>query len=426
MTASPEAVSVLPTAAEPDTTRSLPAPATASERQQVVERRRALRALLRNPLLTPDGSDPDGFALVRRHARELREWLARYPGWSLHVDAEHARLRKIPADLTDGTRPARARRNDPPFNRRRYALTCLALAALERTDRQTTLGDLAEKVMALVGGDPALAAAGLTFDLTGRDQRRDLVAVVRFLLGLGLLTRVDGDEEAYLAQRGDALYTIHRPVLAAMLALRRGPSTVDAATFADRLAAISEEPLPDTDEGRRRRLRTRLVRRLLDDPVVYYDELDDTELDYLHRSRTKLLDELTAATGLVAEIRREGIALVDERGDATDLGLPEEGTDGHVTLLLAEHLADHARRAPGIPLPRSALHRHVAGLIAIHRKHWRKGVTDPGADAALADETVQRLAALRLVRIVDAGVVPLPAVARYALDPQPATQGELS
>jgi uncharacterized protein (TIGR02678 family) len=416
----PETVTVLPSPAEPEPDQR-PGPASVQERQQAAERRRALRALLRNPLLTPDGADPDGFALVRRHARELRDWFARHPGWSLHVDADHARLRKTPADLADATRPARARRADPPFTRRRYALACLALAALERTDRQTTLGDLAEQVMALVGGDPALAEAGMAFDLSGRDQRRDLVAVVRLLLGVGLLTRVDGDEEAYLAQRGDALYTIHRPVLAAMLALRRGPSTVDAGGLDARLAAISEEPLPETDEGRRRRLRTRLVRRLLDDPVVYYDELDDAELDYLHRSRAKLLDELCAATGLVAEIRREGIALVDERGDATDLGLPEEGTDGHVTLLVAEHLADHARTAPGTPLPRSALHRHVAGLIATHHRHWRKGVAEPGADAVLADDTVERLAALRLVRVVDDGVVPLPAIARYALEPQPAT-----
>ncbi|MGH3664598.1 MAG: TIGR02678 family protein, partial [Egibacteraceae bacterium] len=343
-------------------------------------------------------------------------WFAHYPGWSLHVDAEHARLRKVPTDLSDGTRPAHPRRGDVPFSRRRYVLLCLALVALEREDRQTTLGRLAEHVVALVGGDPALADAGIVFDLSGREQRRDLVAVVRMLLGLGLLVRVDGDEEAYLAERGDALYSINRPVLAAMLTVKRGPSSIEATALDARLAAITEEPLPETDQGRRRRLRSTVIRRLLDDPVTYYDDLDDDELGYLHRSRAALLAELADATGLVAEVRREGIALVDERGDLTDLALPEEGTDGHVTLLLAEYLADHARRRPTVAVSRAALHRHVADLVTAHRHHWRKGVAEPGADAALTDATVERLAALRLVRSTTEGVVPLPAIARYALD----------
>lgn len=392
-------------------------PPSAAERRRAL---RALRALLRSPLLTSHGPDPAAFGLVRRHAPWLREWLARNAGWSLYVDSEFARLRKVPAGTGDGSRPARARRGDPPFTRRRYVLLCLALAVLEREDRQTALGQLAERLVALVAGDPALAEAGMTFDLSGRDQRRDLVAVVRLLLDLRILVRVHGDEEAYLAERGDALYTINRPALAAMLSVKRGPSTVEAHDLETRLAAIMEEPLPDTDEGRTRRLRSRLTRRLLDDPVVYYDDLDDDELDYLHRTRARILAEITEATGLIPEVRREGIAMVDDRGDLTDVGLPEEGTDGHATLLLAEHLADHARRAPGAPVARAALHRHVAGLIAVHRSHWRRGVTEPGADAALADATIERLVTLGLARLEPDGVVPLPAIARFALDePQP-------
>jgi Protein of unknown function (DUF2398) len=58
----------------------------------------------------------------------------------------------------------------------------------------------------------------------------------------------------------------------------------------------------------------------------------------------------------------------------------------------------------------------VALLIAEHRHHWRKGVTEPGADQVLADDTITRLAALQLVHLELDGVVPLPAIARYALD----------
>ena len=123
--------------------------------------------------------------------------------------------------------------------------------------------------------------------------------------------------------------------------------------------------LPDTEDGRNRAIRHSLARRLLDDPVLYYSDLTEEERGYLDRQRGPLLKRLTDATGLVAEVRAEGIALIDSTGEATDLGMPEEGTDGHATLLLAEFLSERMRS--GIPGPVSAgalsgLPRHMAVL----------------------------------------------------------------
>lgn len=381
------------------------------------ERRQALRALLRRPLLSAAGAPSAEFGLVRRHAAWLREWLARHPGWTLQIDSETARLRKTPADLADATRPAREPGAGTPFSRRRYVILCLALAALERADRQTTLGRLADAVVAFASADPALAAAGMSFTLTGQDQRRDVVHVMRFLLDLRVLVRVHGDEQQYLAGRGDVLYNVNRPALAAMLNVRRGPSTIDDPALDRRLEALVDEPTPDTDDGRNRRLRSRLTRRLLDDPIVYYDALTDAERAYLSSQRAFVVGQIEEATGLVPEIRREGIAMVDEPGDLTDLGLPEEGTEGHLTLLLAEHLAGCARRDGPVAVGHAALRRHVADLIARYRAYWRKDVSEAGAEIALTAQTIERLEALRLVRRTDDGVVPLPALGRYALDP---------
>lgn len=379
------------------------------------ERRKAMRALLQNPLLTAQGSFSAEFGLVRRHAGWLRDWLAKETGWSLTVDSEVARLRKTPPDTSDGTRAACDAKSQLPFSRRRYVLVCLALAALERSDRQTTLGRLAEDVVSFASADPGLVAAGAGLSLENYDHRRDLVQVIRLLLDLRVLTRVQGDEQQYLAGRGDVLYNVSRPTLSAMLNVQRGPSTVDARTCDERLAAIADEPVPDIEEARNRRLRWHLVRRLLDDPVVYYDELSPEQLAYLHSQRPRLMREIHDATGLIPEVRREGIALVDDRGDVTDLGIPEEGTEGHVTLLLAEYLAQQLRRDSQVVLSRAAIHQQTARLIEEHRGHWRKNVTEPGAEVRLADETLERLEALRLVRTTEAGLHPLPAVARYAV-----------
>jgi uncharacterized protein (TIGR02678 family) len=381
------------------------------------ERQRALRALLQHPLITADGPQAAAFGLVRRHAEELRDWFGQQLHWSLQVTSEFARLRKTPPDGGDRTRAARDARTESPFTRGRYVLLCLALAALERSERQTTLGKLAESMFGFFTADPTLVACGLSFELKTMDERRDLVQVIRFLLECGVLRRVQGDEDHYLRDdRSDVLYTIHRPVLTAMLSVRRGPSTITTTDFEACLAAIVEEPVPDSDEGQNRQTRVRLMRRLVDDPVLYYEDLDHRERAYLDRQRGFMLPNLREATGMVSEIRAEGIALLDHLGDMTDLGLPEEGTEGHLTLLLAEYLADALRADQDVVVGFAALCAHTAELITEHRHHWRKDVTAPGADRLLTRITIERLEALRLVRRLEDGIRPLPAIARYALE----------
>jgi uncharacterized protein (TIGR02678 family) len=111
--------------------------------------------------------------------------------------------------------------------------------------------------------------------------------------------------------RSDVLYTINRPVLTAMLSVRRGPSTIQSTDFAECLAAIVEEPMPDSEDGQNRQIRIRLMRRLLDDPVLYYEDLDNRERAYLDRQRGFMLPHIREATGMCPEVRGEGIALLD-------------------------------------------------------------------------------------------------------------------
>ncbi len=394
---------------------------TAPSPEVEAERRRALRALLRNPLLPAAGETAREYMVVRRHSAWLKYWLATFPGWNVHIDAEAARLRKTPPNAADGTRPAIDATSGSPFSRRRYALLCLALLALERSDRQTTLGKIAEMIMEVVAADQGLQAAGMVFDISSHDQRRDLVHAVRFLLERGLLRRVHGGEQEFLNQTGasDALYEINRSILAVMLNVARSPSALHASAQApcsaeERAARIIEDPQPANEEARNRRIRSRLVRALLDDPVLYFSELSSEELAYLERQRGYLLRQIREASGLIPEIRREGIAMLDDAGDLTDLKLPEEGTDGHVTLLLAEWLAEHLRNCPGTALPFKAVEQQVANLIQVHGSRWRKAVREPGAETRVAEDALLRLQGLRLIRVTPEGVVPLAANGRYA------------
>ncbi len=389
------------------------------ERNRTDERRRAARALLMRPLLHPDHA---AFPLVRRHADWLREWFGREAGWNLRVEADFARLSKEVGATDDGTRAARpgTRPNDLPFSRRRYALLCLALAGLERGDNQVTLGRIGE-VTVTGAAEPDLSRTGLQFELRNRDDRRDLVAVVRLLLHLGVLARVAGEEDAYVRSEHDVLYDVNRRILSTLLVTRRGPSLVESAGVVPdglqgRLDAVGVRFVPDTREARNRALRQTLTARLLDDPVVYVADLDPEEQSYLLNQRHAITARIQEATGLIPEIRAEGLAMVDPDAELSDEPIPAEGTEGHIALLLADHLAQ-AAAAHGCDreLTWLELQEQVRAWARDYGRYWKKAAREPGGEPALCRQAAQRLVALGLARIGPVGVTALPAVGRYAL-----------
>ncbi len=378
------------------------------------ERSEALRALLMTPLMTPAHAE---FAAVRRHADELRAWFARETGWTLHIERDCARLYKRPADLQDASRGL------PDYDRRRYVLLCLACAVLERADPQITLRVLGDKLL-LLAAEPSLASRGFSFALQAQHERRELVAVCRSLLEWGVLARVAGDEEGFVrasaeASTADALYDVQRRVLAGMLASVRGPSTWSVedmpVTLEERLLAMVTEHVHDSDEGRRTAVRHQLSRRLLDDPVVYFDALDADQRAYFVNQRGAMAARLADATELIAEQRAEGLALIDESGALTDVAMPAEGTDAHVTLLVAEFLARQAREHDARSAPVSDVIAFVVQAKDRFGTYWRKSAREPGAEHELAHTALARLQKLQLLSWQGESVQPLPALARFAV-----------
>ncbi|HEX4077988.1 MAG TPA: TIGR02678 family protein [Rhizomicrobium sp.] len=387
------------------------------QRFQHEEFRTGLRALLMTPLMSPAHED---FAAVRRQAEALREWFLRETGWTLQVEREGARLYKRPGNVNDFLRGL------PGYDRRRYVLLCLACAVLERADPQITLRLLGERLLELAA-EPAL---DFTFTLEAQHERRELVSVCRTLLHLGILHRVAGDEETFVHVGGgqaDALYDVQRRMLAGMLAAVRGPSTWTPeeapVTFDERLRALTDETVADSDEGRRAALRHQLARRLLDDPVVYIETLDPEGRAYFLNQRGPMAARLCDAAGLVAEQRAEGLALVDEAGLLTDVAMPAEGTDAHVTLLVAQYLATGQKQRRGTdaeqaPLPGITEHE-IADFLRDARiqygRYWRKSAREPGAERELAAIAIENLEKLHLAARKAGTLHPLPALARFAL-----------
>jgi uncharacterized protein (TIGR02678 family) len=363
------------------------------------EQRQAVRLLLAHPFVTDSRPDPEAFALVRRHARELQRWFAEQLGYRLVVDAELARLHKRPAPGAR-LRPLRTQ-SQAPFDPRRYSLLCLVLAALERLEVQTVLSELAEQVALLATSEEGVRR----LSLESHAERQAFVDAVRWLVEIGVLTLADGEDTAFLEGRGDALYDIHSRRLSQLLT-----APVPPALPADP-EELAADVYPDTEEGANRRARHRLMRRLIEEPVLYLKDLDEGERTYLTLQRHYLAGQVTSKTGLAVEVRREGLAAIDPEGRLTDLAFPASGTVSHAALLLAERLAERGRTGEALVVPEHELRAALGALLERYGHLWSRAYCDD--PDRLLSEALERLERLGLAARREGSVEPLPAVARY-------------
>ncbi|PNG21834.1 TIGR02678 family protein [Streptomyces cahuitamycinicus] len=305
------------------------------------ERRTAARLLLAHPLVTSSGPHSDAFPLIRRHADWLAQRFQQVFGYRLLVEASYARLFKAGLGTGSGHRLERPS-TGTPFSPRTYAYLALALSVLVTAPEQLLLSQLVADLRA------AAVDAGIEIADTGRQaERRTLAAALRQLVDWGVLTETDGQVTAVAEERGgEALLTVDREIARVVVA---GPlaQSRDGADLVRRAA--------DPGFGGPR---TYVRRRLVETPVVHLDDLTDTEREWLRTRQRREAQAFSELLGLEAEIRAEGIALVDAEDELTDLHLPGTGTVAQAALLLLERLVDRLR-------PEEAGHPAVGGRLVI-------------------------------------------------------------
>ncbi|WP_328477479.1 TIGR02678 family protein [Streptomyces sp. NBC_00377] len=334
------------------------------------ERRTAARLLLAHPLVTSTGPHSDVFPLIRRHADWLAQRFQQVFGYRLLVEASYARLFK--AGLGPGSghhleRPS----TGTPFSPRTYAYLALALSVLVTAPEQLLLSQLVADLRA------AAVDGGIEITDTGRQaERRTLAAALRQLVDWGVLAETEGHVAAVAEERaGEALLTVDREIARVVVA---GPlaQSRDGADLVRRAA--------DPGFGGPR---TYVRRRLVETPVVHLDDLTDTEREWLRTRQRREAQAFSELLGLEAEIRAEGIALVDTEDELTDLHLPGTGTVAQAALLLMERLVDRLRPEDpghpavggrlviGVPVPDGLLPELLDELIEEYgrRSNWQRG-----------------------------------------------------
>ena len=337
---------------------------------------RGVRLLLARPLLAAV-HDPDGFDLVRRRREPIVKWFDYYCGWRVHVEprAGYARLVKT-TQRPDRTRPA------PGFDRRRYVLLCLACAELLGTTA-VTVDVLAERVQ------QAARAEGLPpFDPS---RRADRVAFAEVLVFLEQQGAVESDETRL---RADPV------IITRLLAAPVSPSTVDS---------VEDLTHEVRYESAHRSLwqRHSVMRRLIDDPVVYRDDLTASQLAFLASpSGRKIVQTGVGLAGCTLEERAEGFLVVDPDAIATDTRFPDDDSHAKVAALL---LLDRLARGPATT---EDLAEEIRELLTKFR-NWAKAYQSDGGAGRLAADGLALLEAFGLARTENGTVRRLPAAARY-------------
>jgi len=344
----------------------------------VNERRRAIRALLAAPLLLPAS---DEFALVRRHAEWLRTWFGTFLGYRLVVEAGFARLFKA------GLGPGRGRpleRPTGPFTPRMYAYLALTTAVLLTCPEQVLLSQLVADIRA------AAVEAGIELgDAQRPAERRALGTALRQMIAWSALREEQGSVAGYAEDdRAEALLTVDRDIVAHLMATP--PSR--AATPAE-FVVLAADP---GQGGSRHRVR----RRLCEEPVLYIDELSAADRVWLRREQRRDERPYLDYLGLQAELRTEGVALLDPDDSLTDVSFPGNGTVAQAALLTIGALTETLRPDPrtlvvGVPIPDELLDGVLAELSERHARRWAdQYVTDP---ALLREAVVTLLISMNLL-----------------------------
>ncbi len=302
---------------------------------ELAEYQKAARLVLRHPLITASYPDTSTLPLVRKWVRQLRTDFGEVLGYTLLASGDTIRLRRV-QDTLDGTRPAITRAGRP-FDRRRYAYLVLTLSALGRSGTQIALSELADAVAA-----DAARIDGLGMDTDRKPDRDAFVDAVAWLETRGALRMADGSAVDWVndPERAEALYDIDREVTGAIYAPSRVLQHLNsvAELLGDRSGPASAQGI-----NARRRVNARRARRLvLEQPVVYYSDVDDELVGQLRSA--SLAEDVERLTGLDLERRADGVALINAGQRFTDVTFPSAGTVAQAALLLCARIAGYLQQ----------------------------------------------------------------------------------
>lgn len=329
------------------------------------DRVEVVQALLNQPFISYS-RQPGLYGKARDHYRDLRDWFHEQTGWSLILTRKFVKLEKSPVVWqpwmrVDGLRDGRD-----------YGLFTYGLWYLEGLGdgEQFLLTEMVEAIR------DHLLAVDIAIDWTVYDHRLAMSRALKKLRDLEVIAAVEGDESDW-ARSADGHDVLYEASPLARYVLRQFPKDLASYEQMEELYGLETTPREETREGVRtvrgthadgeggrdghaplvpdagvalehagavasdtaavRSRRHRVIRRLLQEAVVYDWQWDEASRRYVQTQRASLIDRLEQWTGLVGHRYREGLVFTwPELTGPMDLFPSQAAMSDLITLFGAE------------------------------------------------------------------------------------------
>ncbi|WDL98630.1 TIGR02678 family protein [Alicyclobacillus sp. ALC3] len=382
------------------------------------DRVEVVQALLNQPFISYS-RQPGLYSKARDHYRDLRDWFHEQTGWSLILTRKFVKLEKTPVVWqpwmrVDGLRDGRD-----------YALFTYGLWYLEGLGdgEQFLLTEMVEAIR-----DHLLAVA-VEIDWTVYDHRLAMSRALKKLRDLEVIAAVEGDESdwARSAEGHDVLYEAS-PL--ARYVLRRFPKDLTSYERMEELYGLETTLREETREGvdavasdtaALRSRRHRVLRRLLQEAVVYDWQWDEASRRYVQTQRASLIDRLEQWTGLVGHRYREGLVFTwPELTGPMDL-FPSQAAMSDLMMLLGAELRGVVGEAPDkferdengcVVLTQSEFEGLLVTLRARSGDLWTKEFREL-TSAELAFQVAEQLETWNMGVRSESGVILYPGIVRW-------------
>ncbi len=239
--------------------------------------------------------DVDEYNLIKRDlSDETQDFIKNKLGYKLIVNPYIIKMEKIPGK-------PQAFMGIESFNSKlEYIFLCLILIYLEEKSKkeQFVLSGLIDYIQNLIA---EVNIEEIKIDFTMYSQRKAMVNVLRFIKAMGFIVVYDGDEGKFAEDiESDVLYEVTG---ASKYFMRNFSSNItDCNLYTD---IYEKEQLGlEQDKGKERR--QRIYRRLFTENVVYKEENDDQDYNYIKNYRNVINQDVDKMLESTLEVHKNG------------------------------------------------------------------------------------------------------------------------
>lgn len=347
--------------------------------------------------------EPKNYQLIRENERALKQYISDKLGYSLIVQKDFIKMEKVPVNpkrwmgILDFQTP------------RDYVLFTCGLAFLEThaVDDQFLLSEIATEIEELYPGLYPL-------DWTNYQHRQSLVRVLKKLVELDCIKEIDsyagGVEEFSHSQEQEVLY--QATIYSRYFMRNHIRSLKECQTVEDILNMDWER---NQEDSRRKRA----YRKLLLEPVMYRENEEDQDFDYIRRYRNRVREDIEEHTPFEMEVTKNTAMLTLPDQKQQYESFPDRKALSNITLHIHAYINRHLENFERNPfgearLTRAQFEQLVEQVRREYQAGWSIEYREKSGLKKIADDALDHMIDWSFVKVEEETglIVLLPAVAR--------------